>query len=211
MDIFENMYKTGFVPVVVINKADNAVKTAEALLKGGIDFMEITFRTECAKEAISLVSKNVKNMIVGAGTVINLKQAKEAVEAGAQFIVSPGFSEEIVEWCLENNIPVLPGCVTPTEIMRAINMGLNNVKFFPANIYGGLSAIKALSAPFGGIRFLPTGGVSESNLSDFIANPKILAAGGSFVCSAKDIDEGNFAVIEESAKRVTETVRKIRN
>lgn len=211
MDIFENMYKTGFVPVVVINNADNAVKTAEALLKGGIDFMEITFRTECAKEAISLVSKNVKNMIVGAGTVINLNQAKEAVEAGAKFIVSPGLSEEVVEWCIENDIPVLPGCVTPTEIMKAVSMGLKNIKFFPANIYGGLSAIKALSAPFGGIKFLPTGGVSEQNLSDFISNPKILAAGGSFVCAAKDIDEGNYDAIAESAARVTDIVRKIRN
>ncbi|MCQ2483083.1 MAG: bifunctional 4-hydroxy-2-oxoglutarate aldolase/2-dehydro-3-deoxy-phosphogluconate aldolase [Clostridia bacterium] len=211
MDIFENMYKTGFVPVVVINNADNAVKTAEALLKGGIDFMEITFRTECAKEAISSVSKNVKNMIVGAGTVINLNQAKEAVEAGAKFIVSPGLSEEVVEWCIENDIPVLPGCVTPTEIMKAVSMGLKNIKFFPANIYGGLSAIKALSAPFGGIKFLPTGGVSEQNLSDFISNPKILAAGGSFVCAAKDIDEGNYDAIAESAARVTDIVRKIRN
>lgn len=191
----------GIVPVVVLNDGSEAVPTAKALLAGGINFMEITFRTACCLDSIKLVKENVPEMHVGAGTVLNIEQAKEAVAAGAEFIVSPGIDEETVLWCLSENIPVIPGCATPTEIMKAIKLGLKTVKFFPANLYGGIKGIKALSAPFTGIRFLPTGGVSQDNLADFFDLTAILAVGGSWICTKKDISEGNFSQITELAKK----------
>jgi len=191
----------GIVPVVVLNDGSEAVPTAKALLAGGINFMEITFRTACCLDSIKLVKENVPEMHVGAGTVLNVDQAKEAVAAGAEFIVSPGIDEETVLWCLSEDIPVIPGCATPTEIMKAIKLGLKTVKFFPANLYGGIKGIKALSAPFTGIRFLPTGGVSQDNLADFFDLTAILAVGGSWICTKKDISEGNFSQITELAKK----------
>ena len=155
----------GVVPVVVLDDAAQAVPTAKAMLAGGVDVMEITFRTAAAADSIKAVNENCPDMLVGAGTVVNLEQAKFAVACGAKFIVSPGYDEETVAWCVENNIPVTPGCATPTEIMMAIKHGLKVVKFFPANVYGGLSAMKALSGPFPGIRFIPTGGVSLQNVA----------------------------------------------
>lgn len=209
--MLECINKTGFVPVVVINKVETSVPTAKALLEGGINFMEITFRTACAEEAIKEVAINVPDMIVGAGTVINVDQAKRAVEAGAKFIVSPGLSESVVIWCNENNIPVLPGCVTPSEIMKAMELGLKVVKFFPANIYGGLKAIKALGGPFPGIKFLPTGGVSLENLNEFASNSKIIAVGGSFVCPSKDIDEGNYDEITSLSREAIRIINESRS
>lgn len=147
MTVMERLARSVVVPVVVLEKAEDAVPTAKALLAGGVDTMEITFRTACAPEAIRAVAENCPEVLVGAGTVINLEQCKLAVSMGARFIVSPGYSEEIVSWCVENNIPVTPGCVTPTEIMAAVNHGLKVIKFFPANVYGGLNAMKSLSAP----------------------------------------------------------------
>ncbi len=149
------------VPVVVLDDAKDAVATAKALLAGGVDVMEITFRTAAAADSIKAVAENCRDMLVGAGTVITLEQCKQAVECGAKFIVSPGFDEEVVRWCVENGIAVTPGCVTPSEIMAAMKLGLTVVKFFPAGVYGGLSAMKALSGPFGGIKFIPTGGVNS--------------------------------------------------
>ena len=188
------------VPVVVLEDASKAVKTAEALLKGGIKVMEITFRTPAAEESIKNVSKNVKDMIVGAGTVITLEQCKTAVKAGAKFIVSPGFDEEVVSWCVENDVPITPGCVTPTEIMRAMKHGLDVVKFFPANVYGGLKALKSLQGPFGSMRFIPTGGVNDDNSGEFARSPFIEAVGGSWVCPKNDIANDNFEHITELCK-----------
>ena len=131
-------------------------------------------------------------MLVGAGTVITLDQCKQAVECGAKFIVSPGFDEEVVRWCVDNGVAVTPGCVTPTEITAAMKLGLKVVKFFPANVYGGLTALKALSAPFGGVKFIPTGGVNDKNLGEFISAPFVHAVGGSWVCPKADISAGNF-------------------
>jgi 2-dehydro-3-deoxyphosphogluconate aldolase/(4S)-4-hydroxy-2-oxoglutarate aldolase len=180
------------VPVVVLEKAEDAVPTARAMAAGGVDTMEITFRTACAPEAIKAVAENCPEVLVGAGTVLNLEQAKLAVEMGAKFIVSPGFSEEVVAWCVENGIPVTPGCVTPTEIMAALKHGLKVIKFFPANVYGGLNAMKNLAAPFVGIKFLPTGGVNASNIREYIGAPFIHAVGGSWVCPKADISAGNW-------------------
>ena len=149
MTFQDKVFETGIVPVVVLNKVEDAVPLAAALLKGKINFMEITFRTECAAECISVISREVPDMIVGAGTVINVEQAKKAVESGAKFIVSPGLDEETVRWAQDNDIPIIPGAVTPTEIMKALNMGLKVIKFFPADVFGGIKAIKALSAHIG--------------------------------------------------------------
>jgi len=195
MTVLERMANAGVVPVVVLDDAKDAVATANAMLAGGIDVMEITFRTAAAPDAIKAVAESCPNMLVGAGTVLNLEQCKLAVSMGAKFIVSPGFDAETVAWCVENGIAVTPGCVTPTEIMAAIKLGLKVIKFFPANVYGGLNAMKNLAAPFVGIKFLPTGGVNTQNIREYIDAPFIHAVGGSWVCPKADIAAGNFEKI----------------
>lgn len=169
-----------FIPVVVIKELDEVDKILPALKNNGINCAEITFRTACAKEAIALAAKKYPDMSIGAGTVINKAQCIDAIEAGAQFIVSPGLSVDVAKYCNEKNIPYYPGCVTPTEIMQALELGITTVKFFPANVYGGLSALKALAAPFPQIKFIPTGGVDRNNIDEFLAFDKIAAIGGSF-------------------------------
>ncbi|MBR3865005.1 MAG: bifunctional 4-hydroxy-2-oxoglutarate aldolase/2-dehydro-3-deoxy-phosphogluconate aldolase [Clostridia bacterium] len=168
------------IPVVVIKDLSETARIMKALRANGINNAEITFRTACAKEAIALASKEFPDMLIGAGTVINAKQCNEALEAGAKFIVSPGLSPAVAEICKANNVPYYPGCVTPTEIMQALELGIEVVKFFPANIYGGLKALKALSAPFPQVKFIPTGGVDRSNIEEFLAFDKVYAIGGSF-------------------------------
>ena len=195
MTVLERLARSIVVPVVVIDDAKDAVPTANAMVAGGIDVMEITFRTAAAPQAIKNVADNCPDMLVGAGTILNLEQCKLAVEMGAKFIVSPGLNAEVVSWCVENGIAVTPGCVTPTEIMAAIDLGLNVVKFFPANVYGGLNAMKNLAAPFGGIKFMPTGGVNTANIKEYVDAPFIHAVGGSWVCPKADIAAGNFEKI----------------
>lgn len=169
------------IPVVVINDEKETIQILSKLREGGINCAEITFRTACAKEAIAIGTKAFEDMNIGAGTVINAEQAKSAVQAGAKFIVSPGFSDEVARYCTDEKIPYYPGCVTPAEIMRALSYGLNVVKFFPAGVYGGLKAMKALSAPFPQVRFIPTGGVDLSNLKEYLDFDKVYAVGGSFM------------------------------
>ena len=169
-----------FIPVVVIKELGETDKILKALKNNGINCAEITFRTACAAEAIAYASKNYPDMEIGAGTVINAEQCEAALKAGATFIVSPGLSPAVAKICNERNIPYYPGCVTPTEIMAALELGITTVKFFPANIYGGLKALKALSAPFPQVKFIPTGGVDRSNIDEFLAFDKIAAIGGSF-------------------------------
>ena len=206
MNVSERLARSAVVPVVVLDDAKDAVATAKALLAGGVDVMEITFRTAAAADSIKAVAENCPDMLVGAGTVITLEQCKKAVDCGAKFIVSPGFDEEVVRWCVENGVAVTPGCVTPTEIMAAMKLGLNVVKFFPAGVYGGLSAMKALSGPFGGIKFIPTGGVNTQNIGEFIAAPFIHAVGGSWVCPKADIAAGNFDKITELCAQAKEAL-----
>ena len=169
-----------YIPVVVIKELSEVDRILPALKANGISCAEITFRTACAKEAIKLAVDKYPEMNIGAGTVINEKQCKEALKAGATFIVSPGLSVEVAKVCKKKNIPYYPGCVTPTEIMQALELGITTVKFFPANVYGGLNALKALSAPFPQVKFIPTGGVDRSNIDEFLAFDKIAAIGGSF-------------------------------
>lgn len=197
MPVMERLHNAGVVPVVVIDDVCNAVPTAEAMLRGGIDVMEITLRTAAGLDAIRAVAQTTPDMLVGAGTVTTLEQCKKAVEAGAQFIVSPGFDPGMVQWCIEHSIAVTPGCVTPTQIMAAVSLGVNVIKFFPANVYGGLDAMKALSGPFGGVRFIPTGGIDANNLAEYLLAPFVFAVGGSWLCSKKDISEGKFDQIEK--------------
>ena len=168
------------IPVVVIKELSETDKILTALKNNGINCAEITFRTACAKEAIEYACKNYPEMSIGAGTVINAEQCNAALAAGAQFIVSPGLSVAVAKICNEKNIPYYPGCVTPTEIMQALELGITTVKFFPANVYGGLKALKALSAPFPQVKFIPTGGVDRSNIDEVLAFDKIAAIGGSF-------------------------------
>ena len=210
MTFSERVFNTGIIPVVVLNNVEDAVPLAKALLKGGIDFMEITFRTSCAAECIAKISKEVPEVVVGAGTVLNVEQAKTAVKNGAKFIVSPGLDEETVRWAMENDIPVIPGCVTPTEIMKAISLGLKVVKFFPADVYGGITAIKALSAPFGQIKFHPTGGVSEANLKDFIEYNAVAAIGGSCVCKKDDIANHDWDKITSLSENAVKIIKETR-
>ncbi len=187
------------IPVVVIKDLVDAIPTLKALRDGGVNCAEITFRTACAAEAISIGVKEFPDMNIGAGTVINLAQAKKAALAGAKFLVSPGLSMEVAKYALENSIPYYPGCVTPTEIMQALDLGVDIVKFFPANVYGGLKALKALSAPFPQIKFIPTGGVDLTNLEEFLAFEKVYAVGGSFMMKGD---------ITDNCKKICEITNK---
>ena len=207
MTVLERLANSIVVPVVVLDRADDAVPTAKAMLAGGVDTMEITFRTACAPEAIKAVAENCPDVLVGAGTIINVEQAQLAVKMGAKFIVSPGFSAEVVGWCVENSIPVVPGCVTPTEIMAAMKQGLTMVKFFPANVYGGLNAMKNLAAPFVGLKFLPTGGVNSANIKEYIDAPFIHAVGGSWVCPKAEIVAGNWDKITNLCREARQAAK----
>ena len=187
----------GVVPVVVLEDAAQAVPTAKALLKGGINAMEITFRTAAARDSIANVAKEVPEMIVGAGTVINVEQLHAAVEAGAQFIVSPGSDADIIKEAMKLDVAVTPGVVTPSEIMLGLRLGVKVFKFFPAESFGGLKTIKALCGPFPQIRIIPTGGINQANVADYFKNPKIVAVGGSWMCTKDMISAGDFDAITE--------------
>ena len=185
-----------FIPVVVINKLEDTEKTLGALIEGGLPVAEITFRTNCARDAIKLGREKFPDMCIGAGTVINVEQCKAAIEAGAEFIVSPGLSVDVAKYCQKINVPYFPGCVTPTEIMAALDLGLTTLKFFPANVYGGLKALRALSAPFPQVKFIPTGGVDMTNIDEFLSFDKIQAIGGSFILKG-DIVANTKALMEK--------------
>ena len=206
----DRLAAAGVVPVVVLDNAKDAVPAARALLAGGVDVMEITFRTAAAAGAIGAVSEGCPEMFVGAGTVVTLDQCRQALECGAKFIVSPGFDPEVVSWCAERSVPITPGCVTPTEIMAAIRLGVNVVKFFPAGVYGGLRAMKALSAPFGGVKFIPTGGVDAKNLKEYLEAPFVHAVGGSWLCPKKEIAAGNFDAVTALCREASQIVREVR-
>ena len=176
------------VPVVVFNSVEETLPKLAALERGGIKVAEITFRTACAEECITLASKECTNMLIGAGTVINADQCERAIKAGAKFIVSPGFSKAVYDVCAEHDIPLLPGIATPTEIMAVKDCGLNIVKFFPAGAFGGVKMLKALSAPFPTLKFVPTGGVDASNMKDFLALNAVIAIGGSWMMKGEPED-----------------------
>ncbi|MCC6148597.1 MAG: bifunctional 4-hydroxy-2-oxoglutarate aldolase/2-dehydro-3-deoxy-phosphogluconate aldolase [Anaerolineaceae bacterium] len=208
MNVLEQIGNIGLVPVVVIENAEDAVLAAKALLDAHLGIMEITMRTAAGIQAIKNVRAACPNMLVGAGTILSLEKCKEAVDAGAQFIVSPGINPVIVEWCVKNDIVVTPGCVTPTEIDTALSFGIRIVKFFPADVYGGVNACNALYGPYksAGIKFIPTGGVNNDNLPEFADKPFIHAVGGGWLCKTSDITNHNFALITENAKKAIDVL-----
>lgn len=181
MEIMEKIKELKIVPVVVLNKVEDTLPNIGALVKGGLPVAEITFRTACAAEAIQLAVKEFPDALIGAGTVINEEQCRKAVDCGAKFIVSPGLSASVAKTCKELGVPYLPGVVTPTELMQALDLGLTTLKFFPASNYGGLKTIKAICAAFPQVKFMPTGGVNEENVLEYLAYEKIVACGGSWM------------------------------
>lgn len=209
-DVLETLGLLGVVPVVKIDHAKDALELGRALLEAGLPCAEITFRTLAAEEAIRLMSSNLPDIILGAGTVLSVDQAEKAVSAGAQFIVSPGFNPTVVDWCLEKNIPITPGVATPTEIEMAINKGLEIFKFFPAEALGGVKTLKALAAPYWGVRFIPTGGISAENLPDYLQLPFVHACGGSWLVKSKLISEAEFDKITDLAKNARALVLEAR-
>ena len=202
MDVMKQMEQLGVVPVVVLDDVKDAVPLARAMQAGGIPCAEVTLRTTAGLGSIEKM-RELGDILVGAGTVVTLNQCKDALSAGAQFIVSPGLNVKVVEHCLENGVSVLPGCVTPTEIMQAMELGLDTVKFFPANVYGGLKAMKALAAPFTGIKFIPTGGVNADNLAEYLSAPYVRAVGGSWLCAKADVNAGAFDKITELCRQAS--------
>lgn len=209
MDMMKRIEEMGIVPVVVIEDAKQALPLAEALCAGGLPCAEVTFRTAAARDAIREMKKE-ENMLVGAGTVLTPEQVDEAVDAGAEFIVSPGFNRNVVRHCQEKGIPVIPGVCTPTEVEMALEEGIEVVKFFPAEAAGGIAMIKAMSAPYGSVRFMPTGGITTENLADYLSYNKVIACGGSFMVSKKLINEDQFGKIEELTREAVSLCRKIR-
>ena len=206
----EQLQKFGVVPVVVLNDAKDALPLAKALIEGGLPCAEVTFRTEAAEESIRRMAAEYPQMLVGAGTVLTTEQVDRAVNAGAKFIVSPGFDPEIVDYCLSKEIPIFPGCVTPSEVAQAVKRGLKVVKFFPAEQYGGVATIKALAAPYTMVRFMPTGGVSAKNLKDYLSCDKIVACGGSWMVKGDMIKAGEFDKICEMTKEAVALAKEIR-
>ena len=211
MNVAETIQKMGVVPVVVLNDAKDAAPLAKALVDGGLPCAEVTFRTEAAEESIRIMASEFPEMLVGAGTVLTIDQVDRAVAAGAKFIVSPGFDPEIVDYCIEKNIPIYPGCITPSEIAQAVKRGLEVIKFFPAEQFGGISTIKALAAPYTSVKFMPTGGVSASNLESYLSFNRIVACGGSWMVKGDLVKAGKFDEITELVKEAVQLVADIRN
>ena len=194
-EIIEQIGLHKLVPVIVIDDKDNALPLADALIKGGLPVAEVTFRTQAAKESIEQIAKQFPAMLIGAGTVLTIDQVKAAVDAGAKYIVSPGLNQKVVEYCVTNNIPITPGIATPSEIEQALELGLDVVKFFPAETLGGIKYLKAISAPYGNLKFIPTGGVDESNLPGYLQFSKVLACGGSWMVNKDLINNKQFDVV----------------
>ncbi|MDD3851722.1 MAG: bifunctional 4-hydroxy-2-oxoglutarate aldolase/2-dehydro-3-deoxy-phosphogluconate aldolase [Firmicutes bacterium] len=208
MNTLERIGSIGLVPVIAIENADDAVPAGKALMDAGIGVMEITMRTDAGIQAIKNVREGLPEMLVGAGTILTLDKCSEAVQAGAQFIVAPGFNPVIVEWCVENDVTVTPGCVTPTEIDRALSYGLKTLKFFPASVYGGVKGCKALYGPYksAGVKFIPTGGINNDNLAEYADKPFIHALGGGWLCKTEDIAAHNFGAITGNAKEAVDVL-----
>ena len=208
--ILQQLENVGLVPVVAIEQAEDAPKLGRALLAGGLPCAEITFRTAAAAEAIRLMATECPDMLVGAGTVLTVEQAQQAVAAGAKFIVSPGFDPDVVDWCLANNVPITPGVATPTEVGLALKKGVTVQKFFPAEAIGGIKSLKAIAAPYGGVKFIPTGGINANNLGDYLSLPMVQACGGSWMVKKQLISAGEFDKITELTAEAIAIVKKIR-
>jgi 2-dehydro-3-deoxyphosphogluconate aldolase/(4S)-4-hydroxy-2-oxoglutarate aldolase len=209
-EVLQTLGQTGIIPVITLDDASNALPLAEALLAGDTPVAEITFRTAAALPSIRDISREFPNMLLGAGTVLTLSQAQQAVGAGARYIVSPGFSPSVVEWCLQHNVPVLPGVTTPTEIITALDAGLSVLKFFPAEEFGGVRMLKALASPFPDVKFVPTGGITPTTLSDYLRLSNVLAVGGSWMVKPDLISASRFAEITRLALEARGIVMQVR-
>jgi 2-dehydro-3-deoxyphosphogluconate aldolase/(4S)-4-hydroxy-2-oxoglutarate aldolase len=206
-DILKQLAVHRLIPVIALDRAQDAGPLADALTAGGLPVAEVTFRTEAAEAAIREMSKR-PDMLVGAGTVLYVDTVKRAVDAGAKFIVSPGFSEQVVSYCIDQKIPVTPGCVTPTEIQMAIEHGISTVKFFPAEAVGGIKTLKAFAAPFAQVRFIPTGGITEANLADYLSFSPVIACGGSWMVTKELLAAGEFAKITSITAKAVSMAKK---
>lgn len=205
-NVFEMIGNLGVVPVVIIDNAADAIPLCKALEEGGLPIAEITFRTAAAEDAIRTVSSQMPSMLVGAGTVLTTEQASRAIKAGARFIVSPGLNPAVVEFCQENDVPIIPGCSSPTDIEAALGLGLNVVKFFPAEASGGIKALKAISGPYPMMKFMPTGGVDASNFSNYLSFNKVVACGGTWMVKPDMIKAGDFAGITRLTQETISTM-----
>ena len=209
MDINQKIEELKIVPVVVLHDAKDAVPLAQALVDGGLPVAEVTFRTDAAEASIREIAKAFPEMLVGAGTVTSVEQAEKAVAAGARFLVTAGFNRKVTEYAVEYNIPIFPGVCTPTELMFLLEYNLPVAKFFPAAQYGGLATIKALSAPFPNMRFMPTGGINAGNVREYLENPKVIACGGSWMVKDALINEGKFDEIRRLTAEAVDLVKDI--
>lgn len=209
--VMKNFSEVGIIPVVVLNDAKDAEPLGKALMEGGLPAAEVTFRTDAAEESIRILSEKYPDMLVGAGTVLTKDQVDRAVNAGAKFVVSPGFDPEIVKYCLDKDIPVCPGTATASEVLAAANLGLTHVKFFPAENAGGLKMIKAIGAALQSIKFMPTGGINASNVRDYLASEKIFCCGGSWMVKGDLIKAGKFDEIKALVAEAADIVKEVRN
>jgi 2-dehydro-3-deoxyphosphogluconate aldolase/(4S)-4-hydroxy-2-oxoglutarate aldolase len=200
----------GVIPVIAIENASDAADLGEALIRGGLPCAEITFRTPAAAESIRLLVATFPDLLVGAGTVLTVGQAQQAVENGAKFLVTPGFDQAVVAWCIAQGVPIFPGVATPTEINMALQHGLSTLKFFPAEALGGVNTLKAISAPYSQVRFIPTGGVNPDNLGDYLKLPAVVACGGSWLVKKTLITNGEFGIITERVRETVSLVQEIR-
>jgi 2-dehydro-3-deoxyphosphogluconate aldolase/(4S)-4-hydroxy-2-oxoglutarate aldolase len=208
--VLKQMQEFGIIPVVVLNDTKDAEPLGKALVEGGIPCAEVTFRTEAAEECIRIMADKFPEMLVGAGTVLTTEQVDRAIAAGAKFIVSPGLNPKVVKYCVEKNIPITPGIITPSEMEQAIELGLEVVKFFPAESFGGLKTIKSMAAPYGKMMFMPTGGINPENVKEYLKFNKILACGGSWMVAGNLVKEGKFDEIAKLVAEAKEIVKEIR-
>lgn len=209
--VLEQIQKIGIVPVVVLDDAKDALPLAKALCEGGLPCAEVTFRTEAAAECIRIMSENYPEMLVGAGTILTTKQVDQAIEAGAKFIVSPGTNPEVVKYCVSKGIPITPGTANPSDVEAALSCGVDIVKFFPAEPLGGLKLIKAMAAPYVNVKFMPTGGINETNVKEYLAYERILACGGSWMVKDSLVKAGDFEKITELTKAAAAIVKEVRS
>jgi 2-dehydro-3-deoxyphosphogluconate aldolase/(4S)-4-hydroxy-2-oxoglutarate aldolase len=210
MNVLEQLGQIGIIPVVKIEQARQGPSLAQALLKGNLPCAEITFRTEAAEEAIRLISETQQEVIVGAGTVLSITQAQKAVHAGARFIVSPGFDPKVVDWCVEQDVTVVPGVATSTEVLMALDKGLHILKFFPSESLGGIPLLEAIAAPFAGVKFIPTGGITAKNMASYLKLPMVFAVAGSWLVTSKLISSEAFGEITSLASQAVAIVRRER-
>lgn len=209
-EVLTQIEEIGIIPVVVLDRTEDAIPLADALIKGGLPCAEVTFRTAAAEESIRLMSEKFPEMLIGAGTVLTTEQVDRAVAAGASFIVSPGTNPKVVKYCRDKNIPIVPGVCTPTEVEAALELGLDTLKFFPAEPAGGLKMIKAMTAPYTTVRFMPTGGIGADNVGEYLSYNRIIACGGSWMVKGDLIKSGRFDEIERLTREAADLVKKYR-